>query len=178
MYIHTGVASYGGSGARAPSTSNNLIFSVNFRAAQRLCAVASPNIFVFCDSSCGSYVAATRTLFSVLFRIILRATKSFIQFCGPSYQILATPPSIQCNTKHVSTRIFFLLHTWKTIWTNFKRTARLQVLLTIIRMHDRSFVYTYTYSAMTLDNDLDFHTCMQAETTSIHRLVLLLSVSV
>jgi len=99
-------------------------------------------------------------------------------FVAPSYQILATPPSIQCNTKHVSTRIFFLLHTWKTIWTNFKRTARLQVLLTIIRMHDRSFVYTYTYSAMTLDNDLDFHTCMQAETTSIHRLVLLLSVSV
>jgi len=34
----------------------------------RLCAVASPNIFVFCDSGCGSSVAATWTLFSVLFR--------------------------------------------------------------------------------------------------------------
>jgi len=48
---------------------------------QRLCAVASPNMFVFYDSSCGSSVAATRTSFSV--RAILCATKSFVNFCAP-----------------------------------------------------------------------------------------------
>ena len=47
---------------------------------QRLCAVASPNIFVFCDSSCGSSVAATWTLFPVLFRVILYATKVSCSF--------------------------------------------------------------------------------------------------
>ena len=45
----------------SPSTSNNLIFF------SKLCAVASPNIFVFCDSSCSSSVAAMWTLFNVLF---------------------------------------------------------------------------------------------------------------
>jgi len=44
---------------------------------QRLCAVASLNILnVFCNSSWCSSVAATWTLFSVLFRVILCATKS------------------------------------------------------------------------------------------------------
>ena len=68
-----------------PSTSNNFsnlfleIFPVNFRAAQSLTAtlcgyLSKPN-FVFCDSSCGSSVAAIWTLFSVLFPVIFCATK-------------------------------------------------------------------------------------------------------
>jgi len=44
---------------------------------QRLCAVASQNIFVFCYSSCCSAVAATWTLFTVLLCVILYATNNF-----------------------------------------------------------------------------------------------------
>jgi len=43
-----------GTATRAPSTSNNLFLSLNLqlhKAWQRLCAVAPPNILVFCDSS-------------------------------------------------------------------------------------------------------------------------------
>jgi len=65
-------------GERAPSTSNNLIFSLNFGAAQSLtatlCGCLSKH-FVFCVSSCGSSVAGTWTLFIVLLRVILCATK-------------------------------------------------------------------------------------------------------
>jgi len=43
-----------------------------------LCAVASRNMFVFCNSNCSSSVAATWTLLSVLFCVILCATKSFM----------------------------------------------------------------------------------------------------
>jgi len=50
-------------GTCPPSTSNNLIFSTTFGAAESptwtlytLCAVAYPNMFVLCDSSCGSSV--------------------------------------------------------------------------------------------------------------------------
>jgi len=43
---------------------------------------------VFCNISCGSSVAATRSLFVVLFRVILRATKVSCSFVPPSLQIL------------------------------------------------------------------------------------------
>ena len=64
------------------------IFSVTLqlhRLWQRLCAVTSPNVFVFCGRSCGSSVAATWTVFSegLLFRVILCMTKLFTQFCAP-----------------------------------------------------------------------------------------------
>jgi len=75
-----------GTGARAPLDSSGLIFLLNFIAAQSLtatCAVASPNIFVFCDSSCDSSVAATRTVFSVLFHVMLCATKKFCVVLSP-----------------------------------------------------------------------------------------------
>ena len=55
----------------------------------RLCVVSRPNMFVFCDSSCGSSVAATWTLFSVLFRVC--ATNKFQVVLCPSHQILSTP---------------------------------------------------------------------------------------
>ena len=52
-----------------PSTSNSLVFFTSLYSCmhefwQHLCSVASPNIhvFVFCDSSCGSSVAATWSL--------------------------------------------------------------------------------------------------------------------
>jgi len=72
-----------GTGARAPLDFQQKNYFFQFilelhKVRQQLCAVACPNIFVFCDSSCGSSVAATRTLFSVLFRVILCATESFI----------------------------------------------------------------------------------------------------
>ena len=67
-----------------PSTFNNLMFfSVNFRAAQNLTATLPGCLFVFCDSSYGSSAADTRTSFSALFRVILHATKIFVQFCAP-----------------------------------------------------------------------------------------------
>ena len=49
--------------------SDNLFFQLTLKlhkVRQRLCAVASPNIFVFRNSSCDSSVAATRTLFSMV----------------------------------------------------------------------------------------------------------------
>jgi len=64
-----------GTGPRAPLDFQQYIF---FRFTlklhklwQRLCVVASPNIFVFCDSSCGSSVAATWTLFSVIIYVTI-----------------------------------------------------------------------------------------------------------
>jgi len=55
-----GVASWC-TAVRAPRLPAIYFLTVNFTAViqQRLCAVASPNVFVFCDSSCGSSVAAT-----------------------------------------------------------------------------------------------------------------------
>jgi len=72
LLLANGVASTMGTGARAPLASNNFIFLVNFRAAQSLAA----NMFVFCDSSCGSSVAFTHGPCSVLFRVILCVTLS------------------------------------------------------------------------------------------------------
>jgi len=73
------------------------------RAAQSLtatlCGCLSKHI-VFCDTSCGSSVAATWTLFTVLFRVILCATKISCSFVSPlSHKILATPliPSTVCT---------------------------------------------------------------------------------
>jgi len=76
---YIGVASYGALGHVPSSTCNNFIFSVNFTARQRSLTATLPGcLLVFCDSSCGSSVAATRTSFSALFRVILRATKIFV----------------------------------------------------------------------------------------------------
>ena len=63
-----------GTGARAPLDFQQFSVSVNFRDAQSLtaiCAVVSPNVFVFCESSCRSSVI-------VLFCVTLCATKSFM----------------------------------------------------------------------------------------------------
>jgi len=91
-----------GTGARAPLDSSGLIFLLNFIAAQSLtatCAVASPNIFVFCDSSCDSSVAATRTVFSVLFHVMLCATK---KFCV----VLSPPPHTRSWRRHWACSLF------------------------------------------------------------------------
>jgi len=82
---------------------NNFIFSLNFRAAQsltaQLCAVASLNVFIFCDSSCGSWVAATWTLFSYYSVCHFRCdTEVACSSVIPSHQILAMP-LLTCCTK-------------------------------------------------------------------------------
>ena len=47
------------------------------------CAVASPNIFVFCDSSCCRSVTATRTLFMWCYFMSLCTRQIiFVQFCA------------------------------------------------------------------------------------------------
>jgi len=81
-----------GTGTVVPSTSNNLIFQLTLELRklwQRLCAVASQNIFVFCYSSCCSAVAATWTLFTVLLCVILYATNNFhVVFRLPSHEMV------------------------------------------------------------------------------------------
>jgi len=77
--------------------------SVNFRAAQSLrptsCGCLFKHISIFCDSSCGSSVAATRTLCGVYRPIISRhfmfdkVSRSLVLSPPPLHQILATPVS-------------------------------------------------------------------------------------
>jgi len=57
-----GVAGYGALGHVPPRLPTIYFFQFTLelhKVRQQLCAVASPNIFVFCDSNCGSSVAAT-----------------------------------------------------------------------------------------------------------------------
>jgi len=70
---------------------------------QRLCAVASWNILVFCNSSCGSSVAATRTLFIILY-VTKQFSRSFVSL--PLHQIPATPLGMPSST---STRFSVLI---------------------------------------------------------------------
>jgi len=74
-----------------------LVFSVNFRAAQSLTptlCLASPNIFVFCDSSCSSSVAATMNLVHCIISChFMCDEKSFVKFFHPSHQLMATMSS-------------------------------------------------------------------------------------
>jgi len=54
-----GIASYGALEYVPPTTFSNLIFPVNFRLEQSLTVISCFACLVFCDSSCGSLVAAT-----------------------------------------------------------------------------------------------------------------------
>jgi len=70
--------------------SSSVYISCHVMATQTLFSVfflPLQNIFVFCDSSCGSSVMATQTVLRVLFRVILRVHKPcsvyyFMPCCG------------------------------------------------------------------------------------------------
>jgi len=96
-----------GTGARAPLTSNNLFF---FSWLQSCTKSDSDSVWlplqnvVFCDSSCGSSVAATWTLFSVYLASFYVRQKFHVVLCSPSHQILATP--LYTNPqKHILTAV-------------------------------------------------------------------------